>query len=280
MRVGLIGYPVEHSISPAMHNAAFAHLGMKEWQYDLLLTPPENIEERIKSLRGGAFAGANVTIPHKQAVMEHLDVLALTSRSINAVNTILVEDGQLVGHNTDSAGFLLDLEAHGISVHGKHALILGAGGAAHAAALGLANKGASVTVMSRREQTAWDLRNNLRRGVSRQLKIDVQAMSAISKVVAGVDLIVNCTPVGMHPNQDKSIWPDDILFPEGAVLYDMVYRPRQTLLMQQAENAGLTTIGGLGMLVQQGALAFELWTGKIAPVDVMYQAAESALREV
>lgn len=278
MRVGLIGYPVEQSVSPAMHNAAFQHLAMSDWHYELLLTPPDSVKERIDSLRGGDFAGANVTIPHKQAVMEHLDVLVLASRAINAVNTITIEDGQLVGHNTDSAGFLLDLEAHVVPVYGKHALVLGAGGAAHAAALGLSNKGANVTVMTRREQTGWDLRNNLRRGVSRQLMINVQAMSALSKIAPDVDLIVNCTPVGMHPDVKKSIWPEDVLFPQGAVLYDMVYRPRRTLLMKQAEDAGLTVIGGLGMLVQQGALAFELWTGQVAPVDVMYQAAENALR--
>ncbi|MCI0713821.1 MAG: shikimate dehydrogenase [Chloroflexi bacterium] len=279
MRVGLIGYPVEHSVSPAMHNAAFQHMGMSDWHYDLLLTPPETVKERIASLRGGDFAGANVTIPHKQAVMEHLDVLVLASRAINAVNTITIEDGQLVGHNTDSAGFLLDLEAHGVPVYDKHALVLGAGGAAHAAALGLSNKGATVTVITRREQAGWDLRNNLRRGVSRQLMIHVQSMSALSKIAPDVDLIVNCTSVGMYPNIEKSIWPEDVLFPHGAVLYDMVYRPRQTLLMKQAEDAGMTVIGGLGMLVQQGALAFELWTGQEAPVDVMYQAAENALRE-
>jgi shikimate dehydrogenase len=280
MQVGLIGYPVEHSVSPAMHNAAFQELGMKAWQYDLLSTMPESLSERIETLRREDFAGANVTIPHKQTVMEHLDVLVLAARAVNAVNTITIEDGQLVGHNTDSAGFLLDLEAHDVSVYGKHALVLGAGGAAHAAALGLSNKGATVTVMSRREQAAWDLRNNLRRGVSRQLNINVQPMNALHRVAAELDLIVNCTPVGMHPKPEQSAWPVDIAFPEGAVLYDMVYRPRQTLLMKQAQAAGLTVIGGLGMLVQQGALAFELWTGKTAPVPVMYRAAENALREV
>jgi shikimate dehydrogenase len=196
---------------------------------------------------------------------------------MNAVNTIVVEDGQLVGHNTDSAGFILDLESHGIQVYGQHALVLGAGGAAHAAALGLANRGADVTVIARREQAAWDLRNHVRRRVSRTLKINASSLIALARLASTANLIVNCTPVGMWPRVEASIWPEEIEFPPDGVVYDMVYRPRHTALMKAAQTAGLTVIGGLGMLVQQGALAFELWTGQIAPLDIMREAAQTAL---
>lgn len=277
--VGLIGDPVEHSISPAMHNAAFAALKMADWQYSLLPTSADEIEARVQSIREGKLGGANVTIPHKQAIIPFLDSVVLSARGVQAVNTILVEDGRLIGHNTDIAGFLLDLEAHGVKPYGRRALVIGAGGAAHAAALGLANGGATVTIMTRREQQAWDLRNNLRRGVSRQLNINVQPMNVLDRVAPDIDLIIHSTPLGMYPHSEQSIWPDSVPFPRDAVLYDMVYRPQKTLLMKQAKEHGLKVIGGLGMLVYQGALSFELWTGQTAPFEVMYEAAQEALEK-
>lgn len=276
-RVGLLGWPVEHSLSPAMHNAAFQALDLTGWRYELLPTPPDELPARVTELVEMGFVGANVTIPHKQTVIPLLDNVVLAARSIKAVNTIVVEAGQLTGHNTDVAGFILDLEAHGILPHSQHALVLGAGGAAHAATLGLANRGAQVTVMARREQAAWDLRNNVRRGVSRTLKINVQAEAALPKIAPSLDLIVNCTPVGMWPHVEASIWPRDVPFPPQAVVYDMVYRPRETALLKAARAAGLTAISGLGMLVHQGALAFELWTDQRPPLDVMRQVAEATL---
>lgn len=276
-RVGLIGWPVEHSVSPAMHNAAFRALGLTEWQYDLLPTPNSELAQRIDTLVENSFVGCNVTIPHKKAIMPLLDRVVLAARSIDAVNTIVVEDGQLVGHNTDSAGFILDLESHRVQIYGRHALILGAGGAAHAAALGLANRGVEVTVINRHEQAAWDLRNAIRRGISSMLKINVQSLSALPKVAPSANLIVNCTSVGMWPNTDASIWPNDIPFAKDTVVYDMVYRPRETAFLKQAKAAGCVAIGGLGMLIHQGALAFELWTEQPAPIDIMATAAENAL---
>ena len=276
-RVGLIGHPVEHSISPAMQNAAFQAVALVDWSYELLLTPLPDLAGRIQNLRT-SFKGANVTIPHKRNVIDYLDNVVLAARSIEAVNTIILENNQLVGHNTDSAGFILDLETQGVTLHGQHALVLGAGGAAHAAVLGLANRGATVTVITRREQKGWDLRQRIKRGVSHKFNINVASYSTLAKIAPDIDLIVNSTPVGMHPNINAMIWPEDVSFPTEAVLYDMVYRPQETMLMQQARQAGLTVMGGLGMLVNQGALAFELWTEKQAPLDVMWQAAQSALQ--
>ncbi len=275
-QVGLIGDPVAHSISPAMHNAAFQALGLNDWRYTLLPTPLPELPQRVASLRD-QFWGANVTIPHKRHVIEYLDNVVLAARSIEAVNTIIREDDRLVGHNTDSAGFVIDLENHGVQIHGRNALVLGAGGAAHAAVLGLANRGATVTVMTRREPKGWDLRQRVKRGVSHKFKINVAPYAKLADIAPTVDLIVNTTPLGMHPNIDASIWPVEIDLPDNAVVYDMVYRPAETRLMKQAKEAGLTVIGGLGMLVNQGALAFELWTEKQAPLDIMWEAAQRAL---
>jgi shikimate dehydrogenase len=276
-RVGVIGWPVEHSLSPPMHNAAFAALGLSDWRYELLPTPERELEARIKSLAAEGFVGANVTVPHKQAVIPLLDNVTLAARGVGAVNTILVDGGRAEGYNTDTAGFMLDLAAHEIEATGRRALVLGAGGSAHAVVLGLANSGAHVTIIARREQAAWQLRETVRRGVSRRYDIEVQPDSALAKVAPTVDLIVNCTPVGMWPKSDESPWPDDTPIPPAAIVYDLVYRPAETRLLQQAQAAGARAIGGLGMLVYQGAASFELWTAQRAPVGVMRETAEALL---
>ncbi|KAB2866106.1 MAG: shikimate dehydrogenase [Anaerolineae bacterium] len=277
-RIGIIGWPVEHSLSPVMHNAAFAALGLSDWHYERLPTPKEELVTRIENLIKEGFVGANVTVPHKQAVMPLLNNITLAARGIGAVNTIVIEEGRTEGYNTDSPGFMLDLAAQGVEVAGKRVLVLGAGGSAHAVVLGLANGGAHVTVVARRDNTAWELRNAVRRGVSKQLEIEVQSLSALPKIAPTVEAIVNTTPVGMWPNVDESLWPDEVPIPSGVVIYDLIYRPMQTKFMRQAEAAGARAIGGLGMLVYQGAAAFELWTGQQAPADVMRAAALEALK--
>jgi shikimate dehydrogenase len=278
-RVGLIGWPVEHSISPAMHEAAFRATGLSDWQYELLPTPPAELPARLKSMASAGYTGANVTIPHKQAVIPLLDTISMAARGIGAVNTIVFHDRRSEGHNTDSVGFMLDLAANGIQVYQKRALVLGAGGAAHAVVTGLANRGAHVVLMARRDQQAWQLRENVRRAISRQLQIEVQAVSALAHVAATVDLIVNCTPLGMWPEVDASPWPETVPMPADVVVYDLIYRPLMTRFMARAQAAGARVLGGIGMLVQQGAAAFELWTGQQAPVSVMYKAARQALSQ-
>lgn len=276
-KVGLIGFPVEHSLSPAMHNAAFTELGMHEWHYDLLSTPKEELELRIKSLGEAGYIGANVTLPHKTAALSYVDRVMMAARGVGAINTIVLHEGKLEGHNTDSVGFIMDLQAHGVAIHRKRALVLGAGGSAHAVVLGLANAGANVTVMARREDSAWQLREKVRRGVSFSLRIEVQPLTALAKVATQVDLIVNTTPAGMFPQIEESPWPAGVPIPSHVFVYDLIYRPRETLFMRQAQEAGAKAIGGLGMLVYQGAAAFELWTGQVAPVEVMKRAVETQL---
>ncbi len=278
-KVGLLGWPADYSVSPAMHNAAFADLGLEDWHYELLPTPPNELKERLLHMREQGYIGANVTVPHKQSIIPMLDGAVLSARGVNAVNTIVIEDGKMQGHNTDVYGVRADLEAHGVVLKDSKALVLGAGGAAHAAVLALANAGAEVTVVNRHSQRAWDLYRNIRRGVSSQFKVNVQDRTALGRVAPGVDLIVNCSPAGMYPIYTESTpWPADIPIPSHVTVYDMVYRPLVTKFMQQALDAGATAIGGLGMLVQQGAAAFQLWTEREPSVDVMRAAAEAEIQ--
>jgi shikimate dehydrogenase len=277
-RVGLIGYPATYSLSPAMHNAAFKDLGLEDWYYNILATPPDELANCVKTLAEKGYVGANVTVPHKQAIIPLIDSVVLSARGANAVNTLLIEDGKIAGHNTDVVGIRADLAANGVKLKGIHALILGAGGAAHAAVLSLANAGAKVTVMNRHNQRAWDLYNTVKRGVSSQFNVTVEEFSTLDRVAPEVDLVINCTPAGMVPdNIEISPWREDVPIPKGIVVYDMVYRPAETLFMQQATAAGARAIGGLGMLVQQGAASFQMWTGQEANIDVMRAAAEAEL---
>ncbi len=264
--VGVIGYPVEHSLSPAMHNAAFAALGMSDWRYDKFAIPPDILGHSLQTLRDHGVIGVNVTVPHKQAAMQHSfpDTLA---QQIGAVNTIDLRTRKST--NTDMTGFMDDLTAHGITLSGEKIVILGAGGAARAIAYGLNQAGAQIAVVNRSEERAADM--------LRSLAITGQVMSYAEAAAWGAPLIVNCTPVGMHPNSDQSSWDVCTPFPHGITVYDTIYRPAKTRLMEMAEANGGRGINGMGMLVRQGAAAFKLWTGIEPPIDVMMDALRSAL---
>jgi shikimate dehydrogenase len=270
-RVGLIGWPVAHSLSPAMHHAAFAELGL-DWCYDLLPTPESAIGTQLEQVRQG-YRGAKVTVPNKQRVMQHLDRVGQTAREIGAVNTITVRSGELVGHNTDAPGFMTALTAAGFAPAGRQALILGAGGAAHAAATALVQAGCSITIYNRRPGPAVEL--------ARRLGPQATALPAGARLdvePSRFDLLVNATPVGMWPAIDACPWPDGLPLPAHWTVYDLVYNPVRTRLLARAEAVGATTIGGLEMLIHQGALAFALWTGLPAPVETMRAAAIKALK--
>lgn len=273
-RVGVIGWPIEHSLSPVMHNAAFAALGLNNWHYEALAIPPDIIGHSIKAFRGeGGYTGLNVTVPHKQAVMRFVrpDERAM---ALGAVNTIDFRDNS--GTNTDVVGFMQDLAAHGISVAGERVIVLGAGGAARAAVYGLVQAGAQVAVVNRTPERAQVMLADLT--LSAGIR-GVMVQSLADAVLDGVSLVVNCTTVGMYPAVDASPWSAEVPFPEGVAVYDMVYRPAQTRLMQLAEANGGKAVGGLGMLVRQGAAAFEIWTGQEAPLDVMFAAVNDALSQ-
>jgi shikimate dehydrogenase len=267
-KVGVIGWPIEHSLSPVMHNAAFAALGLTDWYYDRIAIPPDIIGLSLRELRDHHFIGTNVTVPHKQAVMPYVNVDERAQR-IGAVNTIDFRTNE--GTNTDVTGFMEDLIAHGINVAGQNVIVLGAGGAARAAVYGLRQAGANVAVVNRTPEKAERL--------IEELGVDAIPMTLERAARGKTALIVNSTSVGMYPKVDESPWPEDVSFPAGVTVYDMVYRPQVTKLMQQVEANGGSAIGGLGMLVRQGAAAFTIWTGVDAPIDVMAAALREALEK-
>lgn len=271
-RVGVIGWPVEHSLSPAMHNAAFRALGLEHWRYDLLPIPPDIVGHSLKTLRGeGGYIGVNVTVPHKQAVMPYVrpDEIA---KALGAANTIDFRDNSAT--NTDVAGLIGDLAANGVALENAEVLVLGAGGAARAAVYGLARAGARVTVTNRTAARAQVMLADLALSAGIRSVDFVSLEEAVQRPFA---LIVNCTSVGMWPHVEECPWPLAVPLPRGVTVYDMVYRPEQTALLRLAEAQGGRAIGGLGMLVRQGAAAFKIWTGTEPPVEVMFEAARAGL---
>ncbi|MCH2315341.1 MAG: shikimate dehydrogenase [SAR202 cluster bacterium] len=278
LRAGIFGYPLGHSISPAFQQAAFDHLGI-DAIYEAWETPPEKLGHAVASLRSGDFMGANVTVPHKQAVQQHLDTIEPLAASIGAVNTIVRDDSQLVGHNTDAYGFSQSLKREAkFEPTRKRVVLIGSGGAARAAAYGLAQEGiASLVIANRTLGSAVMLAEEM----SNQMT-DVRASSLESESLeshcAAADLIVNTTSIGMlhGPAEGRSPILEEFI-PGGCLVYDIVYNPEVTPLLKAARRAGAQTLGGLPMLVYQGAAAFELWTGQPAPIEIMFTAAQKAL---
>lgn len=279
--VGLMGWPVSHSLSPAMHNAAARALGL-DLAYVPLPVAPAMVGEAVRGLAALGFLGANVTVPHKQAVLPFLDELDSAAQAIGAVNTIRVlrggENGPhlpvtLQGTNTDAAGLIADLQAKGLFPGGRDCLVLGAGGAARAAVYALSREGARVHVFARRAEQAAKIAALVTGHLS---TVPVWAhhwdeLPAFLPALQG-PLVVNATPLGMPPNEAATPWPAGLPFPAGSFVYDMVYSPEETVLLRQARDEGCAGSNGLGMLVHQGALAFEIWTGIKPDVAVMRQA--------
>lgn len=276
-KVGLIGWPVAHSISPAMHNAAFAALSLP-WRYDLLPTPAEDIESALRGLEARGYRGVNVTVPHKQRVLSCLDEVSPSARAIGAVNTIVVREGRLAGHNTDADGFLASLREGGFEPAAKRALVLGAGGAARAVVYALGQAGCAVLIHNRTPSRAAELAHQMRRcGTGAPISAVPERHGLPGVAPDPIDLVVNATSAGMQPAVDASPWPERLPLPAHWCIYDLVYNPLETRLLARARAAGARTIGGLGMLILQGALAFQLWTGQPATLEVMRTAAKQAL---
>ena len=277
-QLGIIGNPVAHSLSPIMHNEAFRHQRMN-CVYSAFPVAPEDLRAAIEGVRALGFLGVNVTIPHKEAVLEYLDEVAPTARQVGAVNTIVNRSGRLIGYNTDGWGFISSLEEAGVKPAGRPAVVLGAGGAARAVAVHLALAGVrSLTITNRTLSRAEALAEAVRK-VAPELPIRaVQAQSQAERQALTEDgLVVNCTSLGMHPETGGTPVAEINLLPQNAVVYDTVYVPEETRLLKEARMRGLTAIGGLGMLVHQGACAWEYWFGRRGPVKVMLDAAKSAL---
>ncbi|MFO7166873.1 MAG: shikimate dehydrogenase [Chloroflexota bacterium] len=272
---GVIGDPVAHSRSPAMHNAAFAHLGIAA-RYERWHTPAAELPARVAALRGAEYLGANVTLPHKIAVIELLDRLSPLAEQIGAVNTIVREEsGALAGYNTDAPAVVGTLRGAGFEPSGASVVILGASGAARAAVFALAEAGAAqITLVNRTLERAEQLAADVLAATDNEaLRLHALQLDDpdLAEALAEAGLLVNATSLGWHG--DETPLPADLI-PPGALVFDMVYR--QTRLLRDAAARGARTLDGLDMLVRQAGLAFELWTGREAPLDVMRDALGSA----
>ena len=268
--LGVIGYPVEHSSSPAMHNAALARTEL-DFAYLPFAVPPDRVPEVPVAMRALGIRGLNVTVPHKVAVMEGLDEISEEARAIGAVNTIANRDGHLTGYNTDAEGVIASLRADGgLDVLPEAVALLGAGGAARAILYALLQAGEvkEISLLNRTLEKAEALAADLDPD-SRRVRVGTPGMGA---AVRDAGLLINATSVGMHPGAAASPLPDPSVLHDRLTVLDIVYKPRRTRLLAQAEEAGAATVDGLGMLVHQGARAFEIWTGVAPPVEEMKQA--------
>lgn len=276
--VGLIGNKLSHSISPQFQQAAFDYLGL-DIRYEVWETAKDELPKVVEGIRDASRLGANVTIPHKEAVSPLLDDVANDARRIGAVNTIVNLGGKLTGYNTDASGFMRALRDDGaFPPRNKRVVLLGAGGVARAVGFALVDAGVrSLIILNRSVERgralAWDLKISDTEVVALSWK-DGNALTALGEC----DLLVNCTSVGMKDGSGEGKSPLGIgLIPKRALVYDVVYNPLETPLLAAAKKAGARTLGGLPMLVYQGAASFEQWTGKSAPVDIMMRVAKRAL---
>jgi len=274
---GVIGDPVSHTLSPAMHNAAMASLGL-DYAYLAFQVKSVELFAAIQGMKALGLRGLNVTIPHKVAVVQFLDELDPMAADIGAVNTIVNDEGRLKGYNTDAGGFLQSLRAAGFNPQSKRIVLLGAGGAARAIGFSLAQSGSYITVFNREielEQAVL-LAQNLSRVAKSKVSAFALDATNLKDTLQGADLLVNATSIGMNPNAGETPVPPDLL-KQDLTVFDVVYSPLGTRLLLDARKQGCNAISGLEMLVRQGALSFELWTGQTAPLDVMRKAALAAL---
>ena len=270
---GIFGYPVKHSLSPLMQNAAFRELGI-DAVYVPFEVEPENLKEAVDGVRALGIKGLNVTVPHKERIVEHLDYLSEEAELLGAVNTVKNENGELTGYNTDAEGFLRSLIEEGVELEGKKALMFGAGGAARAVGYALLKGGVSfLYIVNRNFQRAREVGELL--GKRGNVLVFPLRDSTVETLLKEVDLIVNTTSVGMKP-EDPHLF-DYSKIPEGIAVVDIIYNPPETPLLKAAKERGCKTVNGLGMLVHQGAVAFEIWTGKKAPVETMREVLEREL---
>lgn len=263
---GLFGYPVEHSLSPAMHNASFAHLGM-DCCYVTFSVRPDRLADAVKSIGALNLMGVNVTVPHKENVIPLLDEVSEEASFIGAVNTIRNDGGRLTGFNTDGRGFMQSLTEKGISAGGRNVLIVGSGGAARAVGYYLCREAANVHLFDVDTEKAGALRRHLNSVKGNVLGVDAGAMDS-RDFFSEIDIIINATPLGLKSGDPSPVNPAFIAARH--TVCDLIYR--ETPLLREAAKIGCATHDGLGMLLWQGVFAFEIWTGVKPPADIMRQA--------
>ncbi|NUM55572.1 MAG: shikimate dehydrogenase [Candidatus Hydrogenedentes bacterium] len=265
----VIGNPVAHSLSPRMHNAAFRAAGLN---YVYLAFHVEQVEAFLSGVRAmPSFRGVSVTIPHKRAVMAHLDEIEPMARFVGSVNTITHEHGRLVGSTTDGRGALRALTESGVNLTGRRVLFLGSGGAVRAVAFAVAEltKAAHVTILGRTARHVEELVGDLH--AAKLLRVSGGSLERdLRDAIASADIIIQGTSVGMEPNEGESCVPQELFCP-GQVVFDMIYRPHETRLLREARAAGCAIVHGIDMLLYQAALQFERWTGVLCPMDAMRQ---------
>ena len=273
IRLGIFGWPVAHSKSPRMHESAANALRI-ELQYERFEVAPDDLADAVRRKHEMGIDGYNVTVPHKEAIMALIDEVAPAAQAIGAVNTVVRTDGRYVGHNTDAPGLVRSLEEAGVRVGDARVVVTGGGGAARAAVVGLANAGANeITVLSRRPEQGEALIESLRAHV--ECALDAAPLSEASWYFETATLFVQATSATLESNPGAMAFaaslPIDAL-PADAAVVDIVYKPLKTSVLARAEERGLTIVDGLGMLLHQGAIAFEMWTGLEPPLDVMRSA--------
>ncbi|MCX6003650.1 MAG: shikimate dehydrogenase [Chloroflexi bacterium] len=270
---GVVGDPIEHTMSPVMHNTVFKTLGI-DYIYVPFKVKSSELRQAIEGMRALNIRGLNITIPHKVAVMRFLDRIDPLAEKIGAVNTIVNDEGILTGYNTDAGGFLQALLEKDINPAGKKVLVLGAGGAAKAICFILAEHGANLVILNRKLELDWaqDIAHRIEQNYTANVRADELNKKNLEQTLTNIDILVNATSVGMSPNTDET--PVDAkLLCSDLVVFDIIYNPFPTRFLREAKTAGAKTIDGLEMLVWQGALSFEKWTGRKPPVDLMRQSA-------
>lgn len=275
IQLGLIGYPVGHSLSPKIHSAALKACDL-DGVYSLFPIEPDDtqgLSDLLHRVRAGEITGLNVTIPHKQNVIPLVDELSQIASYVRAVNTIYLRGDKLIGDNTDAPGFLSDLkkflsQKENLVGMEKSALVLGSGGSSRAVTYALLKDGWRVVLAARRVQQAY-----LFTRFFTQYPLSVIDYSLIEQTLhsSAFSLLINTTPLGMSPNIDQSPLPENIMLSSNTAIYDLIYNPHETKLVKDARKQGLSATTGLGMLVEQAALAFEMWTGRTPPREVLYQ---------
>ncbi len=267
-KLAIIGYPVSHSFSPAMHNFISERINAP-YSYSAVEVLPGEVKEAVLKLKADGICGFNVTAPHKFAIMECLDEISEDARRYGSVNTVVNKNGRLYGYNTDAEGFYMSLRYNGINPENKHILILGAGGAAQPVALNLAEKGAaSLTVKNRTQEKAEQLKKYIKDCIDYEIETQIKREH--------YDIVINCTSLGMGDNKHLSAMENMSLINEKTVAVDMIYNPAETVFLKNAKDKGAKTLNGLGMLIFQGILAYRLFTG----IDIADSMADEILKGV
>jgi len=271
----VIGDPVDHSLSPCIHNVAFQYLGL-DYVYVAFTVKEDGLREAVSGIRKLGIYGLNVTMPHKVNIIQYLDRLDETARKVEAVNTVL-NDAEMIGYNTDGLGALNALKTYRGEPSGKKVVILGAGGASRAISLAIAPEARDLIILNRKPEKAEMLANKISATIGKRVRWGKLCNDLLGEELRDANVMINATSVGMHPN-DSETPVDKTLLREDLVVFDLVYNPLETRLLREARSIGARTIDGLTMLVHQGAASFEIWTGIEAPVDIMIKAARDELR--